>query len=509
MRSQAHGKRLVFLVHRWTGVASCVLMALWIFSGVVMLFVGYPKLLPAERLGALPALTAQSCCVPVQQALRHSRSPQEVQQITLTSIAGRPRYRLKEGNGALVVVDATTGALAPRVDDAAALRSAQAFVPGFAAVLGGRTLDDRWTHSGLLDAHRPLIKVQMQDPAATLLYVSSTTGEVVMDVPRHQRYWNYVGAWLHWVYMLREGSRDAVWSWLVIGLSALATLSALAGALVGVWRWRFSGRYKSGAKTPYREFQMRWHHLTGLVFGLILILWIFSGLMSMNPLGVFSPAAARPDLQAYQQGSVGANPPAIGTSAALALLESAGFKAKELEWRVLGGQPYLLAHDGAGASRLVAAQQGAYQVLERFAPAQLEPPARALLPFGIADTKLLDSYDAYYFRRGQASMYAANARELPVLRLQFDDPGRTVAYLSLHSGDVVLSLDRAQRLGRWLFNFLHSWDLPWMLKATAAREALLIALSLGALALALTGVVLGWRRLRLFTAQRWHAARAG
>lgn len=509
MWSKSHGKRLVFLVHRWTGVASCVLMVLWLVSGVVMLFVGYPKLLPAERLGALPALAAPSCCVPVQQALQHSPSPQGVQQITLTRIADRPSYRLKEADGALVVVDATTGVLAPRVDDAAALRSAQSFVPGFTAALDGRTQDDRWTHSGLLDAHRPLIKVQMQDPAATLLYVSSTTGEVVMDVPRHQRYWNYVGAWLHWVYMFREGSRDAVWSWLVIGLSALATLSALAGGLVGLWRWRFSGRYKSGAKTPYREFQMRWHHLTGLVFGAILVLWIFSGLMSMSPLGIFSPSGERPDIQAYQQGSPGTLQPAIDTSAALALLESAGFSARELEWKLLAGQPYLLARDGRGASRLVAAQQGTYRVLERFEPSQLEQAAPALLPYGISHTTLLDTYDAYYFRRGQASMYAANARELPVLRVEFDDPGRTIAYLSLHSGEVVLSADRAQRTGRWLFNFLHSWDLPWMLKAAAARDALLIALSLGALALALTGVVLGWRRLRLFSAQRWHATRGG
>ncbi len=49
MWSISHAKRLVFLVHRWTGVAACVLMALWVLSGIVMLFVGYPKLQPAER----------------------------------------------------------------------------------------------------------------------------------------------------------------------------------------------------------------------------------------------------------------------------------------------------------------------------------------------------------------------------------------------------------------------------------------------------------------------------
>lgn len=489
-------RRLVYLVHRWTGVAVCVLIALWLLSGVVMLFVGYPRLLPAERLGAMAPLASASCCVPVEEALRHSAAPQAVQQLALSSIAGRPFYRITEGDGTLRVVDALTGRAAPPVDDALALRSAQAFAPGASGALLGRTQDDRWTHSGLLDAHRPLIQVQLRDRARTLLYVSSTTGEVVLDAPRAQRYWNVVGAWLHWVYMFRAGSKDASWSWLVIGLSALGTLSALAGALVGIWRWRFRGRYRRGARTPYREFHLRWHHLAGLVFGPVLILWIFSGLMSMNPLGVFSPAGARPDVKALQQGPPGQLQPRLGTRAALALLQEAGFGARELEWKLLGGQAYVLARDGAGASRLLLAEDGAWRVRERFSAQQLEGPARALLDARIADSAWLEAHDAYYLRRGDASMYAGAARALPVLRLRFDDPGRTLAYLSPHTGELVLSVDRAQRLGRWLFNFLHSWDLPWMLRPSALREAALIALSAGALALALTGVVLGWRRLR-------------
>lgn len=498
MVSVAHAKRLVFLVHRWTGVAACVLMALWVVSGAVMLFVGYPKLLPAQRLGALPPLAAARCCLPVEAALLHSRAPEAVQQITLTSVAGHPRYRLKEGDGTLRMVDAVTGAVLPRADEAAALRSAHAFLPGSEGAVQGWTQDDRWTHSGQLDPHRPLIQVQMQDPAANLLYISSATGEVVMAVPRMQRYWNYVGAWLHWVYALRDGARDPVWSWIVIGLSAVGTLSALAGALVGIWRWRFAGRYKSGSRTPYREFQMRWHHITGLVFGTVMILWIFSGLMSMNPLGIFSPAGARPDLRAYQQGSPGTIRPALGAHDALAMLQAAGFDTREIDWKVLGGQPYLLASDGTGATRvLVSASDGLIQLREELEPAALERAARTLLPFDLRTATWMQSFDAYYYRRDEASMYGSASRGLPVLRVQFGDPGATMAYISPASGDVVLSVDRAQRTGRWLFNFLHSWDLSWMLRDAWPRQLVLVLLSMGAFALATTGVILGYRRLAL------------
>ena len=74
-----------------------------------------------------------------------------------------------------------------------------------------------------------------------------------------QQRWNYVGAWLHWLYFLRMQSVDPVWTWVVIALSALCTLVAVSGIVVG-WRWRFRGHYRSGAKTPYVEPWMRWHH---------------------------------------------------------------------------------------------------------------------------------------------------------------------------------------------------------------------------------------------------------
>ncbi len=494
----SHARRCVYLVHRWIGVGTCLLMALWVASGVVMLFVGYPKLLPHERTAALPPLPSPAaCCVPVEAALAAAADPAAVRQVALTSIAGRPHYRIAERGGGLFVVDALTGRRAPPVDTAQALASARAFRPGAAAHDAGSVVDDRWTHAGALDAHRPLFKVQMDDPQSTLLYVSSTTGEVVMDAPAAQRRWNVVGAWLHWLYMLRDGSRDPVWSWLVIALSATATVGALTGALAGVWRWRFAGRYPSGAKTPYRGRAMRWHHVGGLVFGLVLCSWIFSGLMSMNPFGVFDARGERPDVAAYRGGAPGAVRPRLATARALTLLGDAGFAPVEIEWRVLAGRPYLLAHDAAGATRLVVeAADGLHRVVERWSDAQLVAAAPRLMASSrLVAAQALHEHDAYYFQRGPASMYAAAERRLPALRLEFADAGRTLAWLDPHTGDLVLSADRAQRTGRWLFNLLHSWDLPAMLRHAAARDAVLLSLSAGALLIAATGSVIGWRRL--------------
>ncbi len=496
----AHAKRLLYLVHRWTGIGGCILMLLWTVSGVVMLYVGYPRLLAHERLAPLPVLDAWDCCVPVEAALAQARAPQTVRGIRLSAIAGAAQYRLEEADGRFTVVDARTGQLTPTVDEAAALAGARAFLPGVAAHPQGTTQDDRWTHGRQLDAHRPMFIVQMDDAQRTRLYVSSTTGEVVMDAPQAQRRWNNVGAWLHWLYMFREGSRDPVWTWTLVALSAAATVSAVTGAVAGIWRWRFRGRYKSGAKTPYRDFNMRWHHVTGLVFGLVLIAWAFSGLASMNPAGVFDPKGARPDLAAWRGGVPGTTRVEFTTGQALTALREAGFAARELEWKLLGGEAFVLARDGEDRTRVIEATPAGPLVRERWDDAALLAVAPRLFTDRLLAHRPLDDYDAFYYRRGASSMYGGAERRLPVLALDFADVGGTRVYADPFTGEVALSVDRSQRVGRWLFNLLHSWDLPSMLQAGLARELVLIVLSIGVLAVALTGTVIGLARLRRITA---------
>lgn len=496
MWSSAHTKRFVYLFHRWSSIGFCVLMLLWLVSGIVMLFVGYPKLLSQERLAALPPITAAGCCAPVETALALSAAPEKVRSLALTSIGGTPVYRITEGNGKLRVVDAVSGQLRPPPDETAVLQSARSFLPDADARIVGQVQDDRWTHGRALDPHRPLFMVQMNDPGSSLLYVSSVTGEVMLDAPQSQRLWNFVGAWLHWLYIFREGSSDPVWTWLLIVLSAAGTLSVLAGAAAGLWRWRFRTPYKTGSRTPYCNAAMRWHHIAGLVFGTAMVFWMFSGLMSMNPFGWFSASHGRPDIAAYHQGAPGAVLPGTSTEGVLARLKNQGLDTRELEWKVVGGLPYVLARGAHGSALLVDSSTGP-RVVERFADAQLLAAATALRPGGIVSADVLNAYDAYYYARQSASMYADRERPLPVLRVEFKDAGRTTVYLDPATGDVVHSVDGAQRMGRWLFNLLHSWDLPAILKADVAREMALILLSLGGLLVAGTGVAIGYRRVRV------------
>ncbi|MCD0505264.1 PepSY-associated TM helix domain-containing protein [Bordetella petrii] len=497
MDLKARCRRLTYLAHRWLGVAGCVLMLVWFLSGIVMLYVGYPKLTPAERLGSLPVLAADDCCISFAALAPAGQG------LVLTSLRGRPTYVVSTADGPRAY-SAQTGLPDGAVTESVAVAAAQAFWPRAAPRYGGLLQEDRWTHSRGLDRHRPLHQVWMDGPTSGTLYVSSATGEVVLDAPLAQQRWNYVGAWLHWLYMVRDRSVDPGWSWIVIVLSGACTLLAISGVVVGVWRWRFRGRYKSGARTPYREAWMRWHHVAGLLFSAFVCTWIFSGLMSMNPGGIFSDGGPGPDRQGMA--AAGVSHPLADPRPVLRALQQAGFRPVQLEWRWLGGEAYVVARNAQADSRIVRAGAAGLAVQGQWDPQRVQAAAQALFPGARMQAQVLAQYDAYYYARHAQAMNGGAPRGLPALRLDFDTPGRHRVYVDLRTGAVSLDLGRAERVGRWLFYFLHSWDTPTLLNAGVARDVAIILLSLGGLALSATGVVLGTRRLAALRRRRRPAA---
>lgn len=507
-------KRWLFLVHRWLGIALCVVMALWFVSGIVMLYVGYPKLTPAERVAGLPPLTevaGPNCCVPLSQALqaaglnadrshaaaRDTRgNPPAPATWRLTSVAGEPRYVFSEGRRH-VAVDAVSGLRLPATEADAAVAAARHFAGGAPGRHVGTVDEDAWTHSRALDGHRPLHRVAVDDADARWLYVSSATGEVVRDATRTERTWGWLGAWLHWLYIFRGGPLDAWWADIVIGLSLAGTVGAVTGLVIGVLRWRFSGTYRSGRRTPYAGFMDRWHHVLGMVGGVLCVTWVFSGLMSMNPWKVFNAPGDRPDRLAYAGGPLQSDH-APGAADVLAALRAQGLQPRELQWRRLGGEHDVLASLPQGTWVVTTAAASATPPPPgAIDPARWQQAAQALLPGArIVEQVRLQAYDRWYYSREPHTMGGHNERPLPAWRLKFDDPNDTWVTVDERTGQIVQITDNHRRVDRWLFAFLHSFDLPQFLAARPAWDAWMIGFSLAGLGLSLTGVVTGWRRLR-------------
>jgi hypothetical protein len=188
--------RVLSTLHRWWGVAFCLLFAMWFASGIVMHFVPFP----ARSEGPLP--------------------------------------RESGGREAAETID-----------------------------------HDQWTVAGDFDSDRPLTRIARDDDAGTEIYVSASSGKIVLTTTRNERLLNYLGSIAHWLYPTELRHHKHVWNLLMWWLSLLATAGAALGVFVGLMRL--------GTGPAYRGLQ-RWHHICGLILAPFVLSWIFSGFLSMD-----------------------------------------------------------------------------------------------------------------------------------------------------------------------------------------------------------------------------------
>ena len=467
--------RNLHLWHRWLGIGLGLLVLLWFVSGVIMMFVPYPKLTQEERIPHLDAIAPR--LVNISPAEASSRLALAPEKIRLTMLSGRPVYHLLAEDGWHSVWADTGDALS--VTPALIARSARDFLPQ-QSITETRLLErDMWSISSALHPHRPLYRVTFGN--GDNLYLSSHTGEVVLDTTRIERAWNWMGSVLHWIYITPlRFEYPKVWRQVILWLSFPATLMAIMGIWLGIDRLRLRRRYKGGRVTPYRSWA-KWHHLSGMFAGVLCITWLFSGWLSMKPLDLFSGRKlSTEESQAWAGPAAHAIPPALPAH------WKNNEKTGEVEWIYFAGKPYLL---GFAADRTCLLDASTGTALPAFSVQPLAAQAVRLIPQAKVKTSTrLAQGDAYYYGK---RLEAAS----PVLRIDLDDAAATSYYIDPATSRIVASQDNGSRTYRWLFAALHRLDVAPFDNAELPRWIIVTLFSIGGGILTAAGMVMGWRRL--------------
>lgn len=476
-------KRWMYFIHRWTGIILCILFAVWFVSGVVMMYVPFPSFRAEERVSVAQSIDWSQVRFGPHEALERLDAPDAPEEMRLEMTGGEPIYRigLKDGRRAL---SAASGEEIRGIDSKRAMEIAETMTgsPAASATLIER---DQWAVTRAYARLAPFWRVRMDDGAGTDIYVTQKTGEIVQNTDRQERFWNWLGAVPHWIYFEFLRIYQEPWRQVVIWTSGVGILGSILGVWIGILRVRLKRRYSSGSTSPYRGW-MKWHHIAGLVGGLFVITWVFSGWLSMSPFGGIPGGDSRAVADRYT-GEQTAGFVRTQTAA----LSSFAPDARELRFIHIGGNPVVLAVDGEGRKR---ALDGIAAAPAQPAVGEIEALARSSVPEGrLVRTELLTEHDAYWYATGDPRR---DARPLPVLRLTFDDPHATWLHIDPSTGELLGVSDSGRRGYRWLFSALHSFDLPWLLQHRWLRDALMIILSLAGLIVSLSGVVVGWRYLR-------------
>lgn len=485
-------------MHLWLGVGLCALFLVWFGSGIVMMYAGYPNLTARERLDTIPPLRCAACTAAATYAALARPAPGDAPSTLRLGMArGEPVWRWTDAAGRQLAFRADDGRPIAPLDTTGTAALAREFLRDSTVPMAFRGAlydSDQWTLTRTVRNQMPLHRWDIADGKGTRLYVSPRAVDVVHHSTRAERLAAWFGAIPHWIYPTMLRRHASVWAWLVIVVSALGTVMCVAGLAIGVWqfRWRLIRR-RSGSlagtalpRTPYRSFWMRWHHVLGLVFGATACTWVFSGMMSMNPLD-WSPSTgpSRADRLAWSGGAI--DPAAFRVDAAAAVValgETAA--ARELQPVAVDGIPYWLAYIDADRTQLVRADSAGPQVLAALPLEGLVAHIASLSPgTRLVAVDTLHRYDAYY--------YDTEGRlPLPVLRGRFDDAGSTAFYLDPRTGQVARKMVTRSRWNRWLYVGLHDFDFPWFGSQRPLWDIVLIVLSLGGMALSWTGLVIGY-----------------
>jgi hypothetical protein len=425
----------------------------------------------------------------------------------------RPVYRA-EVNHQWRTLFADNGDVVSLISDEQAVNIGKAFFPEDAPdIQFMETLvePDQWTLSSSIRRLAPLHKIALNDADSTQAYISAQTGEVVLKTDGVGRFWGYVGAVLHWIYFTPLRKHTEVWIWTVIVISFLGSIMCVLGIVVGIWRFSIQRRYQArngGSMSPYHGIK-RLHHWLGLTFGWFTFTWILSGLFSMNPFD-WSPGTSATPSQVQSVGGVVELSKIGCTPFAAQQIFERSFKVKELELVPFRGDvfylgveppkklvntnwlntdmPGYLASETKLRQRFVNAATG--ESREQFSVESIEKAAVAAMPEAkIIDSDWLSEYDAYYYSQD-------GKRNLPVLRVKFDDGNKTWLYLDPQQGKIVLKHETLSRLERWLYHGLHSLDFPVFYQSRPLWDIVLVGLSFGGIALSWTAVKLSWVRAR-------------
>jgi hypothetical protein len=464
--------RPLLIAHRYAAVAAGLLVAMWCLSGFVMMYQGFPDFTLQERLRALAPLDLSGCC----DVAFLPADDEPLRPFRIEMLRGEPVLRQDQ----MTPLRLRSGLPVKALTQAQMLEVAGLYATRLGIGSRPRWLESvymgQWTVQVPRD-NQPAHRIALDDAARTELYIDPRSGEILQQTTRRERVLSWFGAIPHWLYPAALRRNGPLWTQVVIWTSVLGTFLTLTGLCVGICRLRWRPAPGCPA-SPFRGWWY-WHHLLGLVFGLLALAWVFSGLLTMNPWGLLEPTEETVRLRAQIMGRASSG-------------ELRGFLV-EAPSRLPDGE-FVLLHGGPFGNRLQVVAQRAdgssvrFDAGARAEPLQADAIERAVRRpgTGVRSFERLEAGDEY-FHAGPGTAPG------PVFRAILDDAHLTRLYIDPVSG-AVRPVDAPTRRYRWWVEGLHTLDFRG-LRQRPLWDIITLALLAGVSALAITGSWMALQRI--------------
>ena len=312
--------------------------------------------------------------------------------------------------------------------------------------------------------------------------MSDRTGEALQVTTRVQQVANYAGSIVHWIYPTILRRHPAAWSYTVWAISLVGIAMTIASIVLGCTRsWSSLRNARKPGISPFRRL-FRLHHVLGLGAGFFLLTWILNGWLSVDH-GILFPTGKPTvaEVDAFR------GEPLEDAAGQVTLPDLAIARAQSsLEINAVQGHAVLTGYgSGTGAATTRLLREGAWTGLGMDI---LLRAAREAWPSSRPAAAAITAQDDY-------ARLLYDGLPADALRLKLGDAAGTWVHVSASTGQIIDVQDWRRRLYRWLFNGLHTFDIPGLSTRDLLRKLIMLPLLMAGFLLSSTGIILAKRRL--------------
>ena len=478
-------KRLTHImqfIHRILGSLLSILFLVWFLSGFVMIYHTFPRADRADKRMKMDLLS-NSILPPIENIANRLPADEKIKNISLNSYLGQTVFHIQTDKETYNLPADSTQQL-PAIDETYIQRVVSLWNQAPIEKIDSLYHLDQWIPFGSLKKEFPIYKFHFNDPQRHELYISSQSGEVLQYTNKDSRFWAWVGAIPHWIYFTSLRQDLELWIKVVVWLSGIGCIMAIAGIYLGIRDFRLARAKKH--LSPYKKFWYKWHHIIGTIFGLFVLTFCFSGMMSLarvqdwgirpklgiEPLKELQKIAPSPldNLLDYRE-IVRAYPKQI----------------RQLEWGHFGNIPFYTVRLDS-IDLFIKANTHAIEPLNltseeiRCILSQIHGTNNAI------NIQLMEHYDTYYLSRKRKL-------DLPVWKVSIQDEDNSCYYINPQNGQCRY-VNTPSRWNHWMYSALHSLNIRILIEHPILWNIVMWTCMLGGTFISLSGVWLTIRYIK-------------
>ena len=286
--------RTILRLHKTIGLIISVFFIMWFVSGIVLLYHHYPRvtdsdlyshmeILNPEELPDILSLPGFSDSISFRTLSVSKNLNEIVWQISQSGkVKETPMDYNKSDMESLVLADSVF--VSQKQITSNQLDSIALAWGNGGNIIKVDTLRNRqqWIMYERYEKYLPILRYYIDDKDKTEVFIGQESGEVLQATTASQRFWAWIGAIPHKLYIPFLRKDVKTWENVLFAGGLLCLLAALSGMYLGIYFLVKNYRKHRRITTPFKKGIWKWHHISGLIFGIFLICWGVSGCLAMQ-----------------------------------------------------------------------------------------------------------------------------------------------------------------------------------------------------------------------------------